>query len=864
MTQQTLPFIANNATPMMKQYLSIKAEYKTSILLYRMGDFYEMFFEDAVIAAPILGIALTKRGQHLEKDIPMCGMPFHSSEAYVSKLIGKGYKVAICEQMESPEEAKKRGYKSVVKREVVRIITPGTLTEDNLLNSGMSNYLVAIAKVKDGLALAWADISTGEFYSCQSNYLSLNNDLSRIAPKEILISDNLYQQESIVLALSDFKRIITVQANNLFDLNKAEHKIKKYYDVISSESFAIYTSMELVACGAILEYIELTQKTSQILMNPPKSLNNSLFMTIDAATRCNLELNINSNGEKRGSLFHLINETKTSSGSRLLNQYLATPLIDAEAINNRLDLVEFFIINKELTEDISNVLSHIGDIERSLSRFSFNRGGPRDLGVIRQSLQAVDSIALCFANFSGSIPVQLQSKLDNLDGFDGLNIELDNSLADELPFLSRDGGFIKTGYNSKLDQLNDLKINSKQRLQELKQKYIEMTGINSLKINNNNVLGYFIDITPQHSNKMKEELFIHRQTLANSVRYTSVELRELESELLNLTDNILKLEIILYNQLVEEVLSKTGPLSILAHSIAIIDVSCNLAKLAMKHNYCRPVIDESLEFKIHNGRHPIIENSLKLQKQEFIANDCKLQEQNLWLITGPNMAGKSTFLRQNALIAILAQMGSYVPASSAHFGVVDKIFSRVGAADDLARGRSTFMVEMVETANILNNSTNRSLIILDEIGRGTSTYDGVSIASACLEFIHNTLKSRALFATHYHELTSLSDQLNSLVCYTMQIKEWQNKVIFMHKIIPGTADKSYGIHVAALAGIPRVVINRAEQILKSLEQTHDKSIDLEEAPLKVHPLLEFIDELDVDNLSPKEALETFYKLKQML
>ena len=867
MTQQNLPFTnsVNNPTPMIKQYLEIKTEYQGSILFYRMGDFYEMFFEDALVAAPILGIALTKRGQHLNQDIPMCGVPFHSSDSYIAKLIEKGYKVAICEQMESPEEAKKRGYKAVVKREVVRIITPGTITEDNLLNSNSSNFLVAISLIKDELALAWADISTGEFYTCQSNYFSLNNDLSRINPKEILINDKSYQQETIISALSDYKRIVTIQANNLFDLNKAEHKINKYYSVISSEVFGNYTPAELVACGAVLEYVELTQKSAQLRINHPKRLNNALFMAIDAATRRNLELNFNSSGQKHGSLLHLVNKTKTSGGSRLLGQYMAAPLIDVVAINNRLDLVEFFINNVLLKDEVTHALEHVGDIERSLARFCFNRGGPRDLGVIKQSLQAADIVAANFTRFVGAISNHLQIYINNLGNFDSLILELNSALADELPMLARDGGFIKPGFSHKLDQLNELKNNSQLSLQNLRQQYIKETGISSLKISYNNVLGYFIDITPQHASKMKDELFIHRQTLANSVRYTSPELRSLESELVNLENNILKLELSLYNQLVEEIIAKSDELALLAHSISVIDVAIGFAVLAREDNYCRPIIDDSLEFNIKQGRHPIIEHSLKQQKQEFVANDCHLAEQNLWLITGPNMAGKSTFLRQNALIAILGQMGSYVPARFAHFGIVDKIFSRVGAADDLARGRSTFMVEMVETANILNNASNKSLIILDEIGRGTSTYDGVSIASACLEFIHDSIKARALFATHYHELTALGSQLSALVCYTMQIKEWQNKVIFLHKIIPGVADKSYGIHVAALAGLPKIVINKAEQILIELEKTHGRVMDLDLKDISVpsNPLADFVDSLDIDNLSPKEALEILYKLKQI-
>lgn len=866
MQQATLPFgVQNNLTPMMKQYLNIKAEHPDAILFYRMGDFYEMFFEDATIAAPILAITLTKRGQHQNQDIPMCGVPFHSSDNYIAKLIEAGYKVAICEQLETPEEAKKRGAKSVVKREVVRIITPGTITEDNLLKNASSNFLLAIAAHKEQISVAWADISTGEFYVSKACEKSLTDDLARIAAKEILISDRLYRQENICSLLSDYRRIVTIQANNLFELSKAEHKFQQYYNVISSEVFGLYSQAELIACGALLEYIELTQKTSGLKISSPSRLNNALFMSIDNATRNNLELTRTMLGEKKGSLLSLIDKTKTSSGTRLLANYLAAPLVDVEAINNRLDLVEFFLKETQLRSDQSVLLKQIGDIERAISRLGFNRGGPRDLEIICCSLKSSDQILANFLYLETNAPVILEKHLSNLSGFDELFTELNSALATDLPMLARDGGFIKKCYSPRLDHLNDLKENSQQRLNELRHKYIKETGITSLKINYNNVLGYFIDITPQHASKMGEQ-FIHRQTLANSVRYTSMELRELESELLNLADNIIKTELTLYQELVAKILEKSEALLLFSYSIAVIDVAISLADLAEDNNYCRPVLDNSVDFDIQNGRHPVIEISLNQQKQEFIANDCHLNPgKNLWLITGPNMAGKSTYLRQNALIAIMAQIGSFVPAKSAHIGIVDKIYSRVGAADDLARGRSTFMVEMVETANILNNATNASLIILDEIGRGTSTYDGVSIASSCLEYIHNNLKCRALFATHYHELTNLQNQLASLVCYTMQIKEWQDKVIFMHKIIEGVADKSYGIHVAELAGLPKVVIARAKTILTSLEQAKDRSIDIDiSSNIKAqeeHPIAKFIEELDIDNLSPKEALEILYKMK---
>ena len=868
MSNPTIPFF-NSLTPMMKQYFIIKHSYPEAILFYRMGDFYEMFFEDAKKSASILGIALTKRGQHLGEDIPMCGVPFHSSDFYISKLIESGNKVAICEQMETPEEAKKRGHSSVVRREVVRVITAGTITEDNLLEGAYSNYLVSIAALKDNIAVSWTDISTGEFYTSLSSMSSLASDLCKINPREIIISDKLYQEANIVASLIEYKKIITIQANSLFDLNKAEHSIRTYYNIISTDSFGSYTAVELIACGAIIEYIILTSKSNQLRIRYPKRLDSSLFMIIDPATRRSLEINIGSNGEKKGSLLDFIDKTKTNCGSRLLSNYLNFPLVDVEAINNRLDMVEYFVNNFDLTSDIISILPSIGDIERSLSRFCFNRAGPRDLQVIKNSFVNSNKLLSSFCNFRGSVNSILEQHLLCLKGFDNLMVELDAALSEDLPFLVRDGNFIKKGYNAKLDQLNDLKQNSKQMLQNLRQKYIDITGINSLKINHNNVLGYFIDVTPQHNTKIKDEIFIHRQTLANSVRYTTLELKDLERELSHLSATVLSIEIELYNKLVSDVLDKSQEISLLSHSLAIIDVATSLASLAMQNNYCRPVIDNGEGFSIIDGRHPVIEQALIKEKQEFIVNDCHLEKgKTLWLITGPNMAGKSTFLRQNALIAIMGQIGSFVPAGKASFGVVDKLFSRVGASDDLARGRSTFMVEMIETANILNNATKNSLIILDEIGRGTSTYDGVSIASACLEFIHNKIEARALFATHYHELTALENKLQSLCCYVMQIKEWNNKVIFLHKIIPGIADKSYGIHVAELAGLPKEVVQKAEKILEHLEierfSLMNLNFDKNLFNKKDNLLENALKSINLDEITPKEALEALYKLKEII
>lgn len=871
MQEQLSLGITNNSTPMMRQYMDIKSQHKDAILFYRLGDFYEMFFEDACIAAPILGIALTKRGQHLEQDIPMCGVPFHSSDAYIAKLIEAGHKVAICEQLETPEEAKKRGYKAVVKREVVRIITAGTITEDNLLDSKSSNFLVAIGNYRNELALAWIDISTNSFFTCNTTVKSLSSDLSKISPKELLISNKLYNQNDVIEALADYRRLITIQADNIFELNRSEHKIKQYYQVISSDVFGQYSNAQLIASACALEYIELTQKLKEIKVPHPKIINNSHFMAIDPASRISLELWKNSDSNGKSNLFSFINKTKTNSGSRLLAQHLSTPLIDVSAINKRLDMVEFFVKNEELSKNLSSILAKCGDIERSISRLSFNRGGPRDLQVILNTLEAAEEIISEFNFFRGNLDENLIMHLNNLKNFETLRCELEQALSSNLPFLARDGGFIKAGYNPKLDELVSFKLNSNEEISKLKAAYSLETGIQNLKISFNNVIGYHIDISPQNSSKMNDPKFIHRQTLANSVRYTTQELRSLEAEINSVEKNILNLELTLYSQLVDLVLTKSQLLNLMAHSISVIDVSIALATLARENNYCRPIIDETRDFIVKRGRHPVIEEAIRSEKKEFISNDCNLEAKNyLWLITGPNMAGKSTFLRQNAIIAILAHIGSFVPAEYMRTGVIDKIFSRVGAADDLARGRSTFMVEMIETANIINNATDRSLIILDEIGRGTSTYDGVSIASACLDYIHDKLKCRALFATHYHELTSLQSQLSNLRCYTIQITEWQNKVIFLHKIIEGIADKSYGIHVAELAGLPGNLITKAKNILLSLEQSHDNNLNKIDIATKYSDttkdseLVELIKNIDIDNISPKEALDMLYNLKRMI
>jgi DNA mismatch repair protein MutS len=872
MEQNTFSFLkqASSVTPMMQQYLAIKAEYQDCLLFYRMGDFYEMFFDDAIKASKVLGIALTKRGKHESQDIPMCGVPFHSSESYLYKLIETGFKVAICEQMEKPEEAKKRGYKAVVKREVVRVVTPGTITEDTLLDGKSSNFLASISKVENKIAIAWIDISTGEFYTTDATPNSISSDLSRLHPKEILIPDTLYQDTNIMHALMDWKRQLTPHANSFFESNKCALHLKNFFGVSTLDSFGEFSRSQISACGSIIEYINLTQIKALPKLKTPQILYTKNYMAIDYATRRNLELTQNLTGKKSDTLLSVIDKTVTNAGGRLLASHLSSPLQNPEAINTRLDLVEFFKENDKIRSDIVTVLKSIQDIERAIARLMLGRGGPRDLLAIGNGLTEALVVAEIL-EFSGTeVTTQLRTYISYVSGFDELRHTLKAALKDDVPMLARDGGFIRFGFNPKLDELYQYRDNSRQKILELKQQYIKETGITNLKLTQNNVLGYFIEVTPQNASKVFDEKFIHRQTLASAVRYSTDELKALEINIINAKDNIQRLELEVFSELTDLVKSFSEKIMQAAYALSAIDVSSSLAIVARECNFVRPVLSNNTNFLITGGRHPVVEASLKKNgTNDFVPNDVDLQHsQHLWLITGPNMAGKSTYLRQNALITIMAQMGSFVPATSAQIGVVDRVFSRVGAADDLARGRSTFMVEMVETATILNQATSKSLIILDEIGRGTSTYDGLSIAWSTLEHIHHKLKSRALFATHYHELTKLSDSLSCLTNYSMAVKEWEGKVIFLHQVARGAADRSYGIHVAELAGLPKSVTERAKEILSGLEKDQ-KVIDVKEVKLEQLEQIEseietVIKQTNIDELSPKDALEILYNLKELL
>ena len=881
----------SETTPMMAQYLSIKADHPDSLLFYRMGDFYEMFFDDAVNAAAALDITLTKRGKHKGEDIPMCGVPVHAAESYLARLIRQKYRVAVCEQTEDPAEAKKRGSKSVVRREVVRLVTAGTITEENLLNARSHNYLAALAIADGACSLAVCDISTGDFFISPTGPERLDADLARIRPGELLISNSLLGDDAFDAALFDWQEQISALPAMHFNSSEGAQSLKDMFGVKTLDGFAAFTRADLAAAGGLVKYLNDTQKGNLPRLMAPKRLSPSGVMMIDAATRRSLEIHRTQTGQSKGSLLSVVDMTVTGAGARLLSHRLSSPLVDPLAITARLDSVQYFFDHQDERADIRAGLKQSADLERALSRLMMGRGGPRDLAAILKSLVVSRELKgrLCHTQevFDG-LATELNQAMTDLGSHDGLIDELRLALVEEPPLLARDGGFIASGYNATLDEFRTLRDESRRHIANLEADYKILTGINGLKIKHNNVLGYHVDITSKHADTLMtaplNETFIHRQTLANSVRFSSSALSKLAGEISQAGDRALSLEQELYAELVALITKEHANITMAANALAVLDVSSALAELAVSQRFSRPIIDDSLEFTVVSGRHPVVEQALKSNSDSpFVANDCNLgQDNRLWLITGPNMAGKSTFLRQNALITILAQMGGYVPAESAHIGVVDRLFSRVGASDDLAHGRSTFMVEMVETAAILNQSSERSLVILDEIGRGTATYDGLSIAWAAVENLHDNNKSRALFATHYHELTVLSETLDSLSLHTMKVKEWEHDVIFLHEVSPGAADRSYGIQVAKLAGLPGKVINRARQVLDHLESTDkgDKISGLiEDLPLFQHipdtetphtnvngpsPVEIKLEDANIDTLSPRQALEFLYELKDTL
>lgn len=884
-------------TPMMAQYLQIKKEHQDYLLFYRMGDFYELFLDDAVIASKALDIALTKRGKLDSQDIPMCGVPVHAYESYLAKLIRQGYKVAICEQVEDPKEAKKRGAKSVVKREVIRLVTAGTLTEEPLLDAKKNNFLLTLAKVNDTLGLSWLDISTGDFYlqevllKAKDEGVVLAGILSRLNPVETVISDAYLQNPQIFNVLNDYRDQLSVLPQARFNSENAKKRLETVFKVEAVEAFGNFTRAEITAAGVLLDYVENTQKGKIPLISKPVKVTESQIMEIDGATRRSLELVEALTGDKNSCLLGVIDRTVTGAGGRLLASRVSNPLKDIEGINRRLDSVEFFTRFNRIRQEVRAILKACPDIERAVSRLSLGRGGPRDLANIKTALAVVPQLKNLVMSFNqntdeqilSEFPDSLKTVLNNLGEHSNLVSTLEQALAEDLPLLARDGGFIREGFYPPLDEIKLLKNDSHKMIVELQNKYAEATGISNLKIKYNNVIGYFIEVQSKFAPEMLENKdFIHRQSVLNATRFTTVELTELENKIRGAADKALAMELEMFDNLVKDVRLASEDISRTAKAMAELDVSSALADLAVEKNYCRPQIDDSLVFDVKEGRHPVVENAISKENAgAFVGNNCQLDDAHgrLWLLTGPNMAGKSTFLRQNAIIAIMAQMGSFVPCASAHIGVIDKIFSRVGASDDLARGRSTFMVEMVETASILNQADERSFVILDEIGRGTATFDGLSIAWAVVEHLHELNKCRALFATHYHELTALTSKLPLMTLHCMKIKEFNDEVIFLHEVIDGAADRSYGIHVAKLAGLPRTVVKRAEQVLETLERegkSQSVSQLAEDLPLfaavrskdepaaqQIVPAMEALKELNPDNLTPREALDKLYELKNL-
>lgn len=880
-------------SPMMEQYHEIKAANPGLLLFYRMGDFYELFFEDAEIASRALGITLTKRGKHQGLDIPMCGVPVERSDDYLHRLIALGHRVAVCEQTEDPAAARAR--KSVVRRDVVRLITPGTLTEDTLLDARANNYLLAIARARgssgaDRIGLAWIDISTGEFSVTECATGELSATLARINPNEAIVSDALYSDAELGPSLRELAAV-TPLTRDVFDSATAERRLCDYFAVATMDGLAALSRLEAAAAAACVTYVDRTQLGKRPPLSPPSREATGSTMAIDPATRANLELTRTLAGERRGSLLDAIDCTVTAAGSRLLAQRLAAPLTDAAAIAQRLDAVEAFVADGALREQIRSALRAAPDMARALARLSLGRGGPRDLAALCSGIRAADEVLQQLSQLAAP-PQEIAAAMAALRRPSrDLFVELTRALADELPLLKRDGGFVRDGYEAALDETRKLRDASRLVVAAMQARYADESGVKGLKIRHNNVLGYFVEVTAQHGDRLMapplNATFIHRQTLAGQVRFTTAELGEIEAKIANAGDRALGLELEIFDRLAAMIDAAGDDLRAAAHAFALLDVATALAKLAVDDNYVRPEVDSSLAFAIEGGRHPVVEQALKRAGEPFIANACDLSpgpaqaSGQIWLLTGPNMAGKSTFLRQNALIALLAQTGSFVPAGRARIGIVDRLFSRVGAADDLARGRSTFMVEMVETAAILNQAGERALVILDEIGRGTATFDGLSIAWAAIEHLHEQNRCRALFATHYHELTALSARLPRLFNATVRVKEWRGEVVFLHEVLPGSADRSYGIQVAKLAGLPASVVARAKSVLAKLEANdrgQPKAL-IDDLPLfaitarapaepsppsEAEQLIAAVQALHPDELSPREALDALYALKAKL
>ncbi|MGE5173723.1 MAG: DNA mismatch repair protein MutS [Betaproteobacteria bacterium] len=805
----------SDLTPLMKQYREIKRRHLDAILLFRMGDFYEMFDQDAVTASKVLEITLTARNKSKGIETPLCGFPHHAAEGYIAKLIRRGFKVAVCEQVEDPKLAK-----GIVKREVIRVVTPGTVLDSNLLDAKDNNYLASLYPAKDGFGLSFLDISTGDFFLSEvhgaDNLAELDTVLARFTPREIVMPKGLQPDAGLSGLLGQYTQAINSYDDWTFDRETAFRTLLDHFKTLSLEGFGV-SGMQLgiSAAGAALRYIEETQKTGLKNIQHIKPFRRQEYMILDASCQRNLELVKNIyDGSSRGTLLSILDVTVTSMGGRKLREWMLNPLMDAGGIERRLDAVAEFKEGHQLRSDLRTALGEVYDLERLISRVSLAAANARDLLALKQSFIALPKIKTLLSRCEAKLTYDLVGLWDDLQ--DVYRI-IDTAIHDDPPYTLREGRLIKKGHNAGLDELRSISSEGKGWIAGIELRERERTGINSLKVSYNKVFGYYIEVTKTNLAHVPQD-FIRKQTLTNAERFITPELKEYEEKVLGAEEKILDMEYRLFQQVRESVSAQTVRIQDMARKLAILDSLTSLAEAAAKNNYSRPVILDGDMLKIVEGRHPVIEQLA--EDERFIPNDTLLncEENQLIILTGPNMAGKSTYMRQTAMITLMAQMGSFVPAREAHIGLVDRIFTRVGASDFITRGQSTFMVEMNETANILNNATDRSLIILDEIGRGTSTFDGISIAWAVAEYIHTRLRSRTLFATHYHELTELALTMDRVRNYTVAIKEWNDQIIFLRRVVEGGADKSYGIQVARLAGLPQAVILRAKEVLANLEQ----------------------------------------------
>ncbi len=900
--REQAPFIVERAaaevpkpSPMMAQYHAIKAEHPDALLFYRMGDFYELFFADAEVAAKTLGIVLTKRGQHEGADIPMCGVPVVRSDDYLHRLIAAGHRVAICEQTEDPAEARKRGGKSVVARAVVRLVTPGTLTEETLLEPAQANWLLALARTRTDAAkgevaafgLAAVDISTGAFEVCDVPGVALGGEIGRIDPREIVVPDAVADSADVKRALAEVRVPVTRIGR---EPGSAERRLLDYFGLATLEGLGGLSPAEIAAAATAVFYLERTQCGARPKLDPPLSTRRARTMEIDAATRANLELTRTLSGRTEGSLLATIDRCATPAGSRKLAAQLAAPLTDPAAIEARLAAVAAFVAARELRADVRTILKGAPDLARAVSRLALERAGPRDLAAVGAALAAAREVARRLAEDAfptGPLPAPLVAAREAAAAVEpGLPALIAATLSDELPLSRREGGFVRAGRDAALDEMRALRDESRQVIAALQQKYCDLAGTRRLKVKHNNMLGYFVEVPAALGEAFTkaplDATFVHRQTMVDAMRFSTAELGALEAKIAQAAEGALARELALFDEVAAAILAQAEAIAAAADALATIDVAAALAEIGAERDWVRPAIEASGAFVVVGGRHPVVEAALKATGEPFVANASDLSATvaggKIAVVTGPNMAGKSTYLRQNALIAVLAQAGSFVPATSATIGIVDRLFSRVGAADDLARGRSTFMVEMVETAAILNRATPSSLVILDEIGRGTATFDGLSIAWAVMEHLHEKNRARAIFATHFHELTQLSRKLDRLVNLTTRVADWHGDVVFLHEVVPGAADRSYGIQVAKLAGLPAAVVRRAKTLLAELEAA-DRGLpggrlladlplfaaarpeEASVAPAPPDPLREALAAIDVDAMSPREALEALYRLK---